>query len=77
MSLNYGRLNNLHFAYCPLSAMLESRKENELCNRTALFNSQRVIRTALLTPCFSLLGRLQRALYTALAMTELSDNSES
>lgn len=70
-------LTNLHFAYCPLSAMLESRKENELCNRTALFNSQRVIRTALLTPCFSLLGRLQRALYTALAMTELSDNSES
>lgn len=35
-------LTNLHFAYCPLSAMLESLKNAELCIGTAPYYSRRV-----------------------------------
>ena len=34
-----GQLGILHFAYCPLSAMLESHKKEKLSNRTAPFDS--------------------------------------
>ena len=43
--LNDEQLALLHFAYCVLSAMLESHKNTELHICTAPLNSQRVIAT--------------------------------